>query len=283
MMRRIAFSVARIHRGASHYQEDSKRHGQKSYAHNRRVRRIKNACRRAFDEFAATGMNPKYRIPAHEYIRALRYCSPRGEANPTVVALLCELNHAHLLDAKPRTAPVVVTQGDVPEATKHAIRKLHDRVGRLEKDLGKAQDEIADLQDESGTDPDVTRRLEQLEKSAAAADVCVNDLAKQRADLKESMELLQKQMAEHTQGNRNAMSRLAEVIKQLQDARQPAPPAQKYGENRETATAPRHSDTDAFGPGTEAAGAAQAEHPQAGNAQTAPAGPGHSHTGKGPP
>lgn len=113
-MSKLAIMIARFHRSTT-FGKDGK---QNSFAHNAKVRRMKETCRRAVKEYVQTGFNVKYLPPTNIEILALRYCSPHGDGNSAIMAMLGELHLLHRGDAKTTTLETV------PVTPSHLERRI---------------------------------------------------------------------------------------------------------------------------------------------------------------
>ncbi len=71
-----------------------------SFGHNKKVRRLTAKSAKAVKEFNSPGYNAKNLPPSAVEILTLRFCSPHGEGNGSIFAMLGEIDCLHLGDTK---------------------------------------------------------------------------------------------------------------------------------------------------------------------------------------
>jgi hypothetical protein len=121
MLKKIAVQIPFYQRGVA-YDKNGKAC---SFGHNKRVRRLKAKCINAVNEYNTIGYNSRHPPPAAVDILALRFCSPHGEGNGSIFAMLGELDCLHLGDTR-------LPGGHQVAGTTPATNALERRVNKME-------------------------------------------------------------------------------------------------------------------------------------------------------
>ena len=160
MMRQLKHQILQFHRsiGSPNY-----------WSLNGKVRSINTKLRNSVRKYSVAGTDFNFFLPARVELLALRYCSPRGEVNGEIVAMLGELSCLHLLDAVHRDHVTPSTSKVATGAFENRAEMLEPTAKSLQAQMGRTRARTRVPKEMADKDKQEQATKEALEKAADAS------------------------------------------------------------------------------------------------------------------